>query len=202
MSMHRLLKLSTQRCHDRVDHAFERFDLKTASGYRGFLQAHGHVVPQCEHHLADASIHDRFPGWMGTMRTQELFQDMDVLSLARPSEPVVPIGSGYRASDAYLIGLMYVLEGSRLGGRVLAKRVEENEDALSRSATRYLRHDGGVSWRSFLDRLAAFQFTADQTEICVNSAVETYGLFERAAAGRPEGYGATDGKPRNRDTAA
>ncbi|CAB3675175.1 MAG: biliverdin-producing heme oxygenase [Achromobacter pulmonis] len=55
-----------------------------------------------------------------------------------------------RAADAYALGVAYVVEGSQLGGRFLAKRLQ---DAVPPLPLRYLRgygDDTGTLWKAFL----------------------------------------------------
>lgn len=183
MSLHAYLRLNTRAWHDRVDAAFEKFDLTTEPGYRSFLEAHAHVVPGCERHLVNSGCGTRFPGWTGDARTPALRSDLDTMGVAKPipralDQDQVPMST----ADPALVGMMYVLEGSRLGGRVLARRVEMGSNARCRSATQYLSHDGGVSWRSFLHRLETLEFTEVEIEAALAAAIEIFRLFERAVA--------------------
>lgn len=182
MTMHNFLRTNTRQWHDRVDQAFTQFDLTTLSGYGTFLKVHCRAIERCESDLADWNVAERFPGWMGAMRMPALLADLDQLSLSRPP-PLnsLPGAASPRAvSDAELVGMMYVLEGSRLGGRVLAKCVRQSSDARCRSATAYLNHDGGVSWQSFLGRLSALRFSNQQMNAALAAAIEIFGQFDRA----------------------
>jgi heme oxygenase len=52
--------------------------------------------------------------------------------------------------------MVYVLEGSRLGGKLLLRRARANPDPPVRLATHYLAHGEGLDlWRPFLQRLEA-----------------------------------------------
>ena len=58
-----------------------------------------------------------------------------------------------QAADAYALGVAYVMEGSQLGGRFLAKRLQ---DAVPPLPLRYLRgygDDTGPLWKDFLGYL-------------------------------------------------
>ncbi|MCY7399060.1 MAG: biliverdin-producing heme oxygenase [Sphingomonas bacterium] len=181
--MHAFLRLNTREWHDRVDAAFEQFDLTTERGYRSFLEAHAQVIPLCELHLANSGAERRFPGWLGTMRMPALMADLDAMGGTWQTPPDIA-GNEKRFDTAgpALVGMIYVLEGSRLGGRILAKRVERGGNARCRSATEYLRHDGGVSWRSFLDRLHTLELSELETEAALAASIKIFRLFERAVA--------------------
>jgi len=181
MALHGYLRLNTRAWHDRVDAAFEKLDLTTEPGYRAFLEAHAQVVPDCERHLVRAGCDARFPGWTGKVRTPALRSDLDAMGVAKPMpRAFAQADVQLSTADPALVGMMYVLEGSRLGGLVLARRVRKSGNARCQSATQYLAHDGGVSWRSFLDRLETLQFTEVETQAALAAAIEIFRLFERS----------------------
>lgn len=67
--------------------------------------------------------------------------------------PQCPDAPAPQAADAYALGVAYVVEGSQLGGRFLAKRLE---DAVPPLPLRYLRgygDDTGPLWKGFLAHL-------------------------------------------------
>lgn len=81
--------------------------------------------------------------------------------------------------------MLYVLEGSRLGGKLLLRRALANPDRQMRSATRYLGHgDGRDLWRFFLERLEASPTVASAPDAAVAGARDAFSLF---AAGEPHG---------------
>jgi heme oxygenase len=183
MSLHAHLRSETRVWHDRVDTAFEQFDLAIEPGYRSFLEAHALVVPGCEQHLVKSECSRRFPGWTGAWRAPALWSDLRAMGVVEHVAPVVAQNRvPLSATDPGLVGMMYVLEGSRLGGRVLARRVETGSTPRARSATRYLSEDGGVSWRAFLDRLEALEFSDCETEAALAAAIQVFCAFEQAVA--------------------
>ncbi len=86
--------------------------------------------------------------------------------------------------EARLFGRLYVLEGSRLGGKLLVKRALANADPQVRAATNYLGHGAGADfWRGFLQRLEDSAAVAAAPERTMLGAREAFGLF-RAEPGR------------------
>jgi heme oxygenase len=74
--------------------------------------------------------------------------------------------------------MLYVLEGSRLGGRLLLRRTLANPDPQVRSATRYLGHGGGRDlWRPFLEQLEASTAVAAAPDTAIAGAREAFALF-------------------------
>lgn len=81
------------------------------------------------------------------------------------------------ASVATAFGSMYVLEGSRLGGQVIARAVRDAPDIGARNAT-YFAGSGsatGLGWRDFLARMEAeISDDAESHAAASNSARQTF----------------------------
>jgi heme oxygenase len=114
--------------------------------YQRFLTVNAAVIG-VEQELARAGIQELLPDWPDRARGAALENDFETLGLRPPPRNLVSIGS----DPAILLGWAYVLEGSRLGARVVLKFVEATAPPKIRAATRFLRHghDQGF-WLSFL----------------------------------------------------
>ena len=161
------LRNATQENHTRVDDAFARFDLRERDSYREFLAAHARVLPAVETAIAAASP---WPGWKP--RTSALVEDLATLG-AEPPPPMAFVAP----SDAQsLWGLLYVLEGSKLGGMMLARQVGEGLPKTFLGA-----RDG--RWGDFLAALEQ-GFAADDgagLERAVEAARAAFAAFLEAA---------------------
>ena len=172
------LKAQTRTAHERVDNAFMRFDLSQLAGYRCFLEAHHAVLPACERVLALSGAATLLADWPTRVRTPALKHDLMTLRGHQPDAtgctvPIVP---------AAAFGMLYVLEGSRIGGAVLASRLPANSDAIRQGATKYLRHGEGLHlWSSFVAALNASPVVCAQMDAVLASALHTFTLFEVAA---------------------
>jgi heme oxygenase len=94
-------------------------------------------------------------------RTEALRADLSALG----AEPAAPARLPVPTSRAAAYGCAYVLEGSTLGGMVLARAVEAS--LHEQAPTRYLRLRGertAGSWRSFLEQLHEFDRGASAAE--------------------------------------
>lgn len=166
------LRAVSRAVHEQVDKAYSRFNLADTSSYEAFLQAHGRVLPQVEGWLK--GDHD-LPHW--TERTGHLQNDLAQLghSLPEPLEWRAPSGAGA------MLGALYVLEGSRLGGKMLSAQVGEGlpRDYLSAG------HEKG-SWPAFLQTLRDRLENADENyrQSVLNGVTLTFDLFRRAASVR------------------
>lgn len=139
------LRHRTAACHERVDRAFSGFDLADAASYRAFLVAHARALPAAEAIGTAITLPPVRP------RTPLLAADLATLGVAMP----VALGFAPPTGDAAAWGVRYVVEGSRLGGGILAKRVGAGLPHAYLSA----RHEPG-EWRAFaqaIDQAAAAQ---------------------------------------------
>ena len=80
-------------------------------------------------------------------------------------------------SAAFLWGVSYVLEGSRLGGRVLYRRLAE---PLAPHPLNYLQGAGeqtGAQWKRFVAKLQAQPFGPDEVRSACEGAVDAFALL-------------------------
>jgi heme oxygenase (biliverdin-IX-beta and delta-forming) len=119
MTLRNALRAGTADYHDVVDALFGRFDLSDRQQYGAFLSGHARVLGSAEMELERSGIDRLLPDWPQRRRREMLLADLDFLGL--PSPP--PLALTPLTSDDALWGAAYVLEGSKLGGAMLAKRV-------------------------------------------------------------------------------
>lgn len=173
MSLRSALRAQTADCHAEVDKLFGTFDLSITGQYRAFLRAHARVVPAAENALEDAGIVRLLPDWPERKRTQQLFADIRELGDRLPELLPPPALHG----EAALWGALYVLEGSKLGGAVLARSV------LARSVpdhlpSRYLSPQAPKgAMRTFMDRLDA---SGVDDSAAISAARGIFDLFLKA----------------------
>jgi heme oxygenase len=161
------LRAATRLDHDSVDAGFGQFALDTPGGYRDFLTAHARILPLAERLIRPEALVD---GWTG--RTQALMADLAALGAAAPDELDFVLPDG----DAARWGALYVMEGSRLGGAVLAKSVAGDSPAAYLGA----RHPPGA-WRNLLANLDAADGGAEWREEAVAGAKALFAAYLAAA---------------------
>jgi heme oxygenase len=169
MSARAALRAATAAKHDAVDAAFRRFDLTDRASYGQFLTAHARALPAVEQALRSVPGLPAFEP-----RSRLLRDDLAALGLAMPAPPpLAPPESGAAA-----FGALYVIEGSRLGGAMLARQVPDGLPHAYLSAT----HAPGA-WRDFgelLDR-AAHAFGPGWIDRAIVAAEATFDLYAEAA---------------------
>lgn len=141
------LRAATAPLHEAVDEAFAGFRLDSRTGYVRFLCAHWRAVQPLECCLEQAGIDRLLPDWSQRTRRMALSADLERLEV----EPPTPLPAPRITSLEGIWGAVYVLEGSRLGARVLSRRVDCGDRPaplayLTQGADRSL-------WPTFLERL-------------------------------------------------
>lgn len=165
------LRHATAEAHDRVDRLFAAYALDERESYGRFLAAHAAAFLPVEAALDEAGVHAEVADWPERRRAALILADLETLGIALPA----PIAPPPLPDPAARLGAVYVLEGSRLGGTMLARDVP---DALPK---RYLSGERQASWpvlTALLDReLAEPAALAAATE----AALATFARFEDAA---------------------
>ncbi|MBX4938769.1 biliverdin-producing heme oxygenase [Rhizobium binae] len=169
MSLRSVLRAQTADCHAQVDKLFGTFDLSRKEQYKTFLRAHARIIPAAENALEEAGVVRLLPDWPERRRAQLLFADIGELGDRLPELFPPPAFHG----EAALWGAVYVLEGSKLGGALLAKSVPD------RLPSRYLTPQGERgAIRIFMDRLDASG--VDDPAAAVSAARALFDLFLKA----------------------
>lgn len=171
------LRSDTASRHAELDGLVGLALLRSRESYSSFLQASLRAVRGLEQQIEEKLGAEDFPA----LRAALLGEDLAALGAdARDSQP-----SGAPAislpSLAAAWGAAYVIEGSALGGQVLAGRVRTalGEDI----STRYLSFRGsetGARWRWFLARLTAFcerARDANAADEASGAAVQAFDLY-------------------------
>ena len=156
-----------------VDDAFSGYDLTELSGYRRFLLAHALALPAAEAALAPRL---ELPRWRE--RASLLAADLAELNETMP----VPLPFDLPPAVGAAWGALYVTEGSRLGGIVLARRVPSSYPA------RYLgaRHESD-EWRALLGAIDTTSDAGSSEWIdgAIAGAVACFTLYQKAAQSGP-----------------
>jgi heme oxygenase len=166
MSAVSLLRSRTAAAHEVVDAAFGRFDLHDPTDYRRFLTAHGRALPVAEARAAAV--------WPGLRRRTPLLT-ADLAALGMPTDLIVSTEAGAGPAQ---FGALYVVEGSRLGGGMLAGRVGDGLPHAYLTAT----HAPG-EWRAIRAAIDAAASGRDEAwhEALVTGALDTFAIYAAAA---------------------
>jgi heme oxygenase (biliverdin-IX-beta and delta-forming) len=148
-------------------------DFESISGYGRFLSASAAALIPLELALERAGVEAWLIDWPERSRRAALARDLAALGL-----PPLSTAAESTPSRAFGVGLLYVLEGSRLGARFLARRVRRGGADLPIA---YLSHgDDADLWRSFLVWLEAQPKVGLQTDEAVAGARYGFQCFSAA----------------------
>lgn len=135
--------MATSESHAALDASVASWRIETSRGYGAFLSASAMAITPLELALERAGVAEWMPDWDKRVRRIALASDLAALGLEPPAFAAAAV-----PSQDFGAGLLYVLEGSRLGARVLARQVRAADDGLPLA---YLTQGEGEGlWRSFL----------------------------------------------------
>ena len=165
-SIHLRLKLATRDEHNGVDLALSRFNLVDADDYAAFLELNHSALISLRPHWRSADEAD-FAGLVDALAT-------DLIDLGAGSSTEADSLSGLIDG----LGLSYVVRGSRLGSKILRKRVG------SELPTAYFDFRMGTPWARLLDQIDARGAAGSTDEqSLVAGAVRTFAVY--ASLARP-----------------
>lgn len=177
MSARALLRSGTAEEHQRVDALFIRFDLGDIFDYTRFIRGQAAAFLPLEARLDAAGASAVVPDWDDRRRAHLLRQDLAALGEPVPATPadLSPM------SEAERLGAIYVLEGSRLGGRYLLRSLPE---AFPRRFLSAQQAPG--AWRKLLELIDGRLYGAGDQALALAAAQAAFELFERAGQGELE----------------
>lgn len=167
--------------HETLDTRISDLDLSARQGYRMFLSMQAIAQPGVEHILQRSDFASVCPGWRS--RAPVLATSLKAMDLPQPTAELPEL-----VLNPW--GVAYVLEGSRLGAQVLAKRVASGETGGDPDALAFLAKPPALRWPQFLVRLEAALVNNAQRTAAVQAAIWTFGHYmsalETVRASNPE----------------
>ncbi len=171
------LRAATSESHAALDAKVAGWRIETPLGYGAFLSASVVALAPLELALERAGVFEWLPDWPMRARRVALARDLAALGLEAP-----PFQTALVPDRDFAAGLLYVLEGSRLGARFLSRQVQAVGAGLPLA---YLTHGEGQDlWRSFLawlDAIPKVGFRTDAAEAgarygfqCFSDAFESF----------------------------
>lgn len=173
------LRDHTRRAHEALDRTIGRLD--DAGAYRNFLQAsYAHRQP-VERYLAGTDWPAAFGDWRPTELGPLIAADLTDIGAERPRIQPFDLSKDI----ASLVGVIYVLEGSALGAKLIRRMAGALGYDENHGARHLVRQERLGSWRDLLaimERLESIDLA-----VAVRAAETT---FEQAASAmRENGFG-------------
>ena len=159
---------------------FASFDLGAKDGYRRFLSAHADAVLPIEAALDAAQAGEVIADWDMRRRGEALRADLAALGtpVLSGDEPAAIAGFDDADTKPFAIaGAIYVLEGSRLGGRFLARQVGEDLPREYLDPNQAPKH-----WRELLARLDVILDRPEKQAVALDAARSVFATFHTAGS--------------------
>lgn len=182
------LREATRGAHERTEGAIEdRFFGDDGGidreGYRALLEAFLGLYRPLEERLVPASRR-HLASFEYRRRVDRLERDLRVLGCSEDHLDDLPMLSRDELPDVdgshRLMGCLYVVEGSELGGRVIRKRLEEELDEDALRADAFFGTDPGrvrERWTDFRDELERCLPPGDPADAAAETARATFRAF-------------------------
>ncbi len=172
--MRHTLRESTQAIHQEFDDAFRALNISDISSVTRFVISQALAFADLERYAEKHGITRILADWSVRRRTEQFASVLAAVS----DEAMTSRQSTLDPSPSlsYLMGLLYVLEGSRLGGNYLRKQFFQAEDPTIKSFASCFVCDPKF-WTSFLARLEkdAGHLLEEQ---CAQGARDAFGVFK------------------------
>ncbi len=164
--------------HRPLDERLGILDLRLAHDYRRFLEISAAALLPLEAALVRAHVERLFPDWERRARSRAILADIARLGgCVRSSSALEELSLGG------ILGTMYVLEGSRLGAKMLLRQPAGSTDPAVRDACAYLAHGSRSNlWQSFLTALEFHGERLSDDRAAVRAALHAFDLFADAAS--------------------
>ncbi|PKV10584.1 biliverdin-producing heme oxygenase [Xanthomonas prunicola] len=158
--------------HGRIDSA----------AYAQILRRHHALLSGFEAQLSDWLTTLVGNGWHYRRRVPALREDLRALG----QQPDLPVALPSVADDAARWGMLYVIEGSQLGGRMIARSVRKQQPELA-GALRYfeLADDDPAGWRRFQAALDRRLTTPSARDAAIDGAQAMFAHFHTCLAAEP-----------------
>ena len=176
------LRRATQMAHARLDARIgEHGLLSSRESYQAYLQATWTARQPLELALEASGASEVYTPWRERAVSAALSQDITDLSGRPPIDAPRGRCSSAPLTAAQALGVLYVLEGSALGARVLEKRAL----AIGMTPTFGARHMARQTaqpkaWSVFVDILDRAPLSAPDDLACVAAARAAFEAFELA----------------------
>lgn len=165
-----LLRDATADWHERVDALFSATNLADPHQYGGFLLAQAAAHLPVEEELERTDVAALVSDWPERRRGELIHLDLANLGEQVPRLEVSPALTG----TAAMLGALYVLEGSRLGGKILARSVGAG------LPTAFLAAGRPLAWRELTALIDWTLTKRADIDIAADAACAVFALFERS----------------------
>jgi heme oxygenase len=190
ISLLQRLKRETQALHEDLERRIDILNrVRTDESYRALLEAfYGVYAPlEAEIERSVSELAPWLPDIRSRMRTASIRSDLRVVGNARPEALPLAVVPGL-GSLAEQFGCLYVLEGSTLGGQMIAREVSSRLPYTAENGCSFFASYGaeiGGMWRRFREAVELYAAAhPEEQERVIQSASATFRTFGDWFGGR------------------
>jgi heme oxygenase len=150
------------------------------SDYQAYLSALYAVTIACEDQVFPAVSHI-VPDLQDRYKSGKIIEDLSFTGLSDVQIDALPVCQFEFSSPAEALGIMYVIEGSTLGGRILYKHVHETLGLSFEKGAAYFWGYGaqtGILWKSFISAFSQFAVENNNSTEMIESAIKTFVMID------------------------
>ncbi|WP_186644078.1 biliverdin-producing heme oxygenase [Fluviispira vulneris] len=184
-NIHEMLRSATCQLHERVE-LINPLSKKEPSleDYFFYLSAFLHLIEPIENNLSKFYVNFSFPKSDQSIKRSILLKnDLENLGMFQNIEFKSVIKTPIIFSAANAVGVLYVLEGSNLGGQFLYKKLKSLHGNKITHSLSFLYGNGFDTFKYWKEFLTFIQDYSDQhpseIEIIIQSAIDTFECFEQ-----------------------
>ncbi|UJQ95245.1 biliverdin-producing heme oxygenase [Mariluticola halotolerans] len=166
------LAASVAGLHERLDRAMTLERMETVDDYRRHLRYHARVLVPLEKALQTNPHVSALPDAARRWRSAALLDDLRVLGESQPEK----VETAIRVTLGAFAGAIYVLEGSRLGAKVLLRQLDAQADRDLPVA--FLSHGADEKfWPSFVNWLNSREWSPSDLAEMRESAQAVFSAY-------------------------
>ena len=167
------LKDATSNSHLRLDMLVSKLDLSIRDDLATFLKMHWIALRAIEPFLTANGVLQLLPDWNARTRFAAAKTDLQKLNVLDPMLPKPVFEDD--TSIPSLLGILYTLEGSRLGSRLLQQQAGEH---CIKSGSAFLQHGSGQKfWPKFLAVLEQHKWDGDDAAHAARAASHVFDFY-------------------------
>ena len=181
------LKVSTRSQHEALEEVARSEKLGSgqlsAKEYAALIKAnywaHRYLESTLERNFNVVSL---LPDWPKRKKASLLLKELEQLGLtAEELDDAVPQKNRPDLKyEAHLWGVLYVMEGSTLGGAVISKALKKNEQLANYMPPQFYgayAEETGVMWKNFRNQLAGHINSEEDEQEAIQAAKETFDFY-------------------------
>ena len=175
------LKYETKKAHQEAEKIliFQLKSLKSPYEYAQLLEQLYIFYTPIETILLQKISSKLIPDISKRIHMPHILEDLKILEyklLRNPEDPLIAV-----KTPSHALGILYVIEGSTMGGQIIAKMINENVYMNGLDATNYFssyKEETHIMWNSFKQNISSIEKNINDQEM-LKGAQET---FEKLSA--------------------